>query len=104
MFDNNSLRTIASELGDYCNQTVQEIINPNNRKVKISQLIDALHSEPIASACLNLKCARAVQLLNNKYVSLFRPTLVPIFKSEIFIFFEHFTKNLSSGDILTSTR
>ena len=64
--NNLIFNTITSELGEYCYRVTQEITNP--QKLSIKKLIDALHSEPIASACLSVKCARSVQHLNNRYV------------------------------------
>mgnify|MGYP003342250291 CR=1 FL=1 len=79
MFDNSSLRTISSELGEYCYQVTQEITNPS--KIQINKLIEAIESEPISSACLIVKCTRAIQLLNNKFVYKNNPEIQEFIRS-----------------------
>jgi hypothetical protein len=65
--DFTPFKTVSSQLGEYCNLVNQELISPN--KIKLEKLIEAVESDPIASACVNLKSSRAIQLMNTPYVN-----------------------------------
>lgn len=67
MLDFTPFQTVSSQLGDYCNQINQELISPH--KIKLDKIIEAVESDPIASACVNLKSSRAIQLMNSPYVN-----------------------------------
>lgn len=63
-----NFNTITTRLGDFCDQVNQEIINPAN-KISVRKVIDAINNDPVASACVSLKSARAMQLMNTQYIN-----------------------------------
>jgi hypothetical protein len=57
--------SISSQLGELTTTVIQEISNPS--KISLKKLVEAAETDPIASACIQLKAARVMQLMRSPY-------------------------------------